>query len=341
MDEAGAVDVAGDAGEGGARIVPIAVPAPRAIGRVWAYLIAGEPLTLIDGGPNTDAAYAAIRDGLARAGAGVAALRRIVITHAHFDHCGLAGRLHADSGARVAAHPLALAALADVDGAWAARRALVARAAAAGGVPADVAAAHDRLAAGHAALVAPVPRDAMDPLAHGAGIRFGPGDAWRVLHVPGHSPDHLVVHDPSSGTAFAGDLVLRSAPTATDLEPRRADGSRPATLDDLVASWRALGRLPARIVLPGHGAPIRAHRVLLARRLAEVRAALAATRDAVQGGAATLWEVAGATGLPTEPESLASTLGSVVARLDALARRGLVERRAEAGTLRFGAASRR
>lgn len=323
-----------------APIVPIAAPLSPGGGRAWAYLVVDDPLTLIDGGPNTDAAYAAIRDGLARAGVGIGALRRIVITHAHAGHCGLAGRLHADSGARVAAHPLALAALADVEAAWAARAELAARAAAAGGVPADVAGAFARSAAGRVALVAPVPRDAMEPLANGASVRFAATGAWRAFHAPGHSPDHLVLHDPSSGTAFAGDLLLRSAPTTTALEPRRSDGSRPATLDDLIASWRALGRRSARVVHPGHGAPIRAHRVLLARRLAECRASLAAARDAVRGGASTLWEVARATGLSTEPEALGATLGDVVARLDALAARGLVERRSADGTLRFAVSIR-
>lgn len=325
----------------GVPIIPIAVPVPMGLGRVWAYLVVDDPLTLIDGGPNTDAAYAAIRDGLAVAGVGIGALRRIVITHAHVGHCGLAGRLHADSGARVAAHPLALAALADAREAWAGRVDLAVRAAAAGGVSADAIEAYARLASGRAALVAPVPPDAMEPLAHGASIRFAASGAWRAFHAPGHSPDHLVLHDPSSGSAFAGDLLLRSAPTTTALEPRRSDGSRPTTLDDLVASWRALGRRSARVVHPGHGAPIRAHRVLLARRLAECRASLAAARDAVRGGAATLWEVARSTGRSTAPEDLGTTLGDVVARLDALVRRGLIERRTADGTLRFAVATRR
>lgn len=38
-------------------------------------------------------------------------------------------------------------------------------------------------------------------LAGGETIRLGPGFELRVLHVPGHSPGHLALHDERSGAA--------------------------------------------------------------------------------------------------------------------------------------------
>src|SRR5947207_11866662 len=75
------------------RILPISLPTPFYIGPVNVYLIAEEPITLIDTGPKTKAALEALREGLRRARLRVADIRRIVLTHAHEDHCGLARAL--------------------------------------------------------------------------------------------------------------------------------------------------------------------------------------------------------------------------------------------------------
>src|SRR5262247_4497333 len=75
------------------RVVPISLPTPFYIGPVNVYLIAEEPLTLIDTGPKTKEAIEALRAGLRSAGFLVSDLRRIVLTHAHEDHCGLARSL--------------------------------------------------------------------------------------------------------------------------------------------------------------------------------------------------------------------------------------------------------
>src|ERR1041385_2977703 len=75
------------------RIVPISLPTPFYIGPVNVYLIAEDPLTIIDTGPKTKETIEALRAGLRKAGFLVSDLRRIVLTHAHEDHCGLAKSL--------------------------------------------------------------------------------------------------------------------------------------------------------------------------------------------------------------------------------------------------------
>src|ERR1051325_8419306 len=72
------------------RIIPISVPTPFYVGPVNVYLIAEEPVTLIDTGPKTKEAIEALREGLRRAHFRVSDIRRIVLTPAHEDNCGLA-----------------------------------------------------------------------------------------------------------------------------------------------------------------------------------------------------------------------------------------------------------
>ena len=81
----------------------LAIPTPFAVGRVNAYLIETEPLTLVDSGPNSAHAFDALERGLAELGHEVSELGLLVITHQHPDHLGLADVLARRSGADVAA----------------------------------------------------------------------------------------------------------------------------------------------------------------------------------------------------------------------------------------------
>src|SRR5512132_2533978 len=72
------------------RIIPISLPTPFYIGPVNVYLIPEDPITLIDTGPKTKEANDALHEGLRQARIRVSDIRRIVLTHAHEDHCGLA-----------------------------------------------------------------------------------------------------------------------------------------------------------------------------------------------------------------------------------------------------------
>jgi glyoxylase-like metal-dependent hydrolase (beta-lactamase superfamily II) len=172
------------------------------------------------------------------------------------------------------------------------------------------------------------------PLPDGASLHAGEGP-WRVLHCPGHARDHLCLLHRESGSLIGGDLLLRSRRTVPWLESRREDGSRPATLADLIRSWRRLSRQRLEIVWPGHGRPVRAHRILVARRIAETREGLQATLEAVTGGAATVGELAGALDMSVTADGLFASLSEIVARTDWLVERGLLERRTATGVLRF------
>src|SRR6516164_387106 len=71
-------------------IIPISLPTPFYIGPVNVYLIKEDPITIIDTGPKTPEAVDALRAALRKAGLTSGDIRRIVLTHAHEDHSGLA-----------------------------------------------------------------------------------------------------------------------------------------------------------------------------------------------------------------------------------------------------------
>ena len=72
------------------KIITLSVPTPFYVGDVNVYLIKQDPVTLIDVGPKTREASDVLRRKLAANSIKFSDIRRIVLTHAHEDHCGLA-----------------------------------------------------------------------------------------------------------------------------------------------------------------------------------------------------------------------------------------------------------
>lgn len=83
-------------------------------------------------------------------------------------------------------------------------------------------------------------------LTHRQTLTLG-GEAWRVLHTPGHSPGSITLYHAASEAAIAGDALFAGSIGRTDFP-----GS---DFDTLAASIRThLYTLPdATVIHPGHG----------------------------------------------------------------------------------------
>src|SRR2546423_11444652 len=92
------------------------LPVPFSVRVVNAYLLPGDPLTLVDPGADWDETGIELDAALAAHGLRVEDVERIVLTHQHHDHVGLAHRLKERSGADVVAHALLVPYLAEL--AW-------------------------------------------------------------------------------------------------------------------------------------------------------------------------------------------------------------------------------
>jgi glyoxylase-like metal-dependent hydrolase (beta-lactamase superfamily II) len=79
----------------------LSIPTPFQIGPVNAY-VAGR--TLVDPGPGSEEAWAALLDGLEARELTPSDVEQVLVTHPHPDHFGLASRLRAE-GARIVASP--------------------------------------------------------------------------------------------------------------------------------------------------------------------------------------------------------------------------------------------
>ena len=184
----------------------VPVPLPSVLRYVLVYVLeTPDGIAVIDAGWGTDEAWQAFRAGLAQIGHSVGDVGAILITHAHMDHYGLAGRVREESGAWIGMHEQEAAHLprrrGDADSIVAGiRRWLVAC-----GVPADevdeLAGAPERV---QTLLSLPEP-DVL--LRHGERVDVRGWDLYPVW-TPGHTPGHLCFHDTTNDVFFSGDHVL-------------------------------------------------------------------------------------------------------------------------------------
>lgn len=244
-------------------IETLSLPTPFPVGPVNVHLILRDPITLVDSGPLTEAAWDALRAGLASHGLGPSDVKRVLLTHGHHDHYGLAAKVADSSGAQIwggaldrnnfrqERHPkLLLDDMARSGFDMATRFAVVA-----------AVAAVDHFAK---------PLEAWDELAGGETLG---GDGWsvRVRSTPGHTPGSLTFEVPEAGILFTGDTVLKDITPNAVIDEDPLEPGRPfRSVSTYFRTLEEIGRENAgETLLTGHGAPIpdwHAHKGGLDRR---------------------------------------------------------------------------
>lgn len=215
-------------------IVRFEIPTPFTVGTINCYLLEGETLTLLDPGPHSNEAYDELSDELAAHGHEVEDVDRILITHEHMDHFGLASRLVAESGAEVVAHRNAVDRLSDPDDFFEREKEFFRPYLLSLGIPDNLIDTITGLPEPYMSFHRPVEVDR--GLEGGEHIDVGSG--LRVVYTPGHAPGAVCYHAEAEGITFTGDHVLMQItpnPILT-LRPDNAEArtrSLPQYLDSL------------------------------------------------------------------------------------------------------------
>ncbi len=270
------------------RVHPITLPTPFPVGPVNVYLIAADPVTLVDTGPKTKEALEALRDGVRRAGLRLFDIRRILLTHTHEDHCGLAKTLHEETrGAEIFVHSWET-------GHRAARlqydehRALLVRA----GVPDEEIERMRKLYESVRVFADALDTGDYKELRDDEEIQFATG-ALRVVHTPGHTPGSCSFVREADRTVFAGDCVLKRITPNPILapDPVNAEKRFPSLAEYLVSLARLRSYSPT-LLYGGHGESVTDYEEIFNRYLRLIRERQQEVIKFVPSKGATAWEVA-------------------------------------------------
>jgi glyoxylase-like metal-dependent hydrolase (beta-lactamase superfamily II) len=161
------------------------------------------------------------------------------------------------------------------------------------------------------------------------------GREWFVLHTPGHTLDHICLHDPEEGVLLSGDHVL---PTITPHIAGLGSGRDPLNaFKESLERIRSIGEV--NIVLPAHGHPF----TDLAGRCAAIEShheeRLARLQDISQElGPATVIELSHQLFRPAVWGGMAES--ETYAHLEHLRLLGLAERRGEGAAMTYALAPR-
>lgn len=294
------------------------LPVPFPLKFIASYLIEGEGgWTIIDPGFDYPPAREAWESEAARMGLDLERdVARIIVTHLHPDHIGLARWLEGRSGAPVW---MLEGEISNARHVWDPARSTD------GFVRYMMSHGMDRATAGDTAattrLGVRLP-ERLVPLRPDDRIELGGSEA-RVIHTPGHSDFHFVLHDERRRLLFGGDHLLLKITPNIGLWTYTA----PRPLERYLGSIKGLRGLDADLVLPGHGPLFHDLDERIDELVLHHEERLSVMRGALEEGPATAFEVARRVfSGELSDHQLRFALAETIAHLEHLAGDGRAER---------------
>jgi glyoxylase-like metal-dependent hydrolase (beta-lactamase superfamily II) len=206
----------------------------------------GDGHILIDSGWDSQESLWALQEGMKASNLKLRDVKKVVITHIHPDHYGLASKIKQICGAQVAIHKTdaGFISLRYKDSADLLQK--IEELLRQNGVPQDELPQLKEASLWMNKYVTP---DAPEVMVEDGDIIANDSFELKVLWTPGHSPGHICLYEKEKKFILTGDHILYETTPHVGYNPLSGDNP----LGDYVSSLKKLESLKVNFVLPGHG----------------------------------------------------------------------------------------
>jgi glyoxylase-like metal-dependent hydrolase (beta-lactamase superfamily II) len=312
--------------------IQVKIPLPFSLKWVNSYLIPedGTGYTVIDPGLHTDEALAAWDEAFLKHGITIEQIKRIVLTHQHPDHYGLAGYFQERTGAPVYISERSHAYTQRLWGDNSTFSEELRAHFAIHGMPDELTLDIKNNLDGFVRRVSPQPD--VTYLEAGETFQLG-GLEWQLIDAPGHAFGQLCFYEPSNGYMLCGDQVLPHITPNISFNP----GEEEDPLGCFLKSLDELYEYDVKLAFPGHREPF----TDFANRINEIKQHHGRRLNKmwdilrVPSSAFELCEQSFGGHLRTNPHNLRFAMSETIAHLHYLEKRGKIIRTGTMDTVMF------
>lgn len=253
---------------------PIRIELPTLFGMktVNAYLFLEPTPILIDCGEQTDQSWQVLNEALATHHLQINDLDKVIVTHAHVDHIGMAGKIANESTqTEIWVSEYAYKWANNPKGMNEIRQGLIKEYLELFPQLKNTPLQHMfnnayklmDAAWGH------IPTEKIRRFNKDETLHFGNAD-WQVIYAPGHCNHQTCFYQPDTQQLLSADMLLSITPTPVIDVTLKPPYKREKSLQQMVNSYEKFAQLEVSTVYPGHYAPFDNHREVIEKQLSRI-----------------------------------------------------------------------
>lgn len=302
----------------------LGISTPFPVGKVNVYLIEGAIPTLVDTPPKGAVYMNELQAVLKARGYAIKDIRRIIITHPHFDHCGAAAEIVRLSEAEVWASSGGANYLEHFDDKFSGELEYYIEILRRSGVSGDSRTYLEHLNNWAHAYGCTVPVTRL--LEDGDEFELG-AVPYSVKAVPGHSPWCILLCSQDRTSAFSGDFLLKDISSNALIQRPGAEQHDYKSLKAYIASLQKVKKMAIQTALPGHGEIIKDVNSRIDEIISFIKQRQVLVRDILDRVPSRAFSIVQALFPDLEGEQLFLGISEVIGHLELLESEGIVQQK--------------